>query len=72
MVLTAWLLPGSFTVVNCSSLYFSKAGPSSETMLGESVKALISASAASVHELLQAIDWDTGRTGDDVCELRCG
>jgi hypothetical protein len=41
---TDWLLPGSFTVTSCSSLYFSKAGVSSDTMSGEeTVKALMSA-----------------------------
>lgn len=35
--MTSWLLPGSLTVANCSSLYFSKAGPSSRRRLGELV-----------------------------------
>lgn len=45
--LTGWLLPGSFTVASCSSLYFSKAGVSSETIFGEdTVKALMSATVS--------------------------
>ena len=44
VVRTGWLLPGSFTVTSCSSLYFSNAGVSCERMSGEdTVKALISA-----------------------------
>ena len=40
---TGWLLPGSLTVANCSSLYFWNAGPSSFTRLGlEMVRALMS------------------------------
>lgn len=40
---TNWLLPGSLTVANCSSLYFSNAGPSWDTRVGLSiVRALIS------------------------------
>ncbi len=49
---TAWLLPGSLTVMNCSSLYFSNAGPSSFTRFGvERVRALISAPAYRVRTL---------------------
>ncbi len=41
--ITCWLLPGSFTVRSCSSLYFSKAGPRSLMIFGvETVRALIS------------------------------
>lgn len=40
---TSWLLPGSFTVVNCVSLYFLKAGSSDGMMSGPSaVRALMS------------------------------
>lgn len=43
--MTGSLLPGSLAVMNCSSLYFWKAGPSSLTRLGsETVRALMSAS----------------------------
>lgn len=41
--MTGWLPPGSLTVVNCSSLYFWKAGPSSATRFGsELVRDLMS------------------------------
>jgi hypothetical protein len=41
--MTCWLPPGSFVVVNCSSLYFLKAGASWLTALGEEiVRALMS------------------------------
>lgn len=41
--MTCWLLPGSLTVVNCSSLYFWKAGPSSLIKFGvDEVKFLMS------------------------------
>ena len=46
---TGWLLPGSLTVTNCSSLYFSKAGPSSDAMSGD-VRALISATTSASYE----------------------
>lgn len=47
---TGWLLPGSFTVTNCSSLYFSNAGARSEMMSGdEMARALMSASLGSIH-----------------------
>lgn len=47
---TGWLLPGSFTVTNCSSLYFSKAGVRLLTISGlvSSVSDLISVESASV------------------------
>jgi hypothetical protein len=43
LMTTGWLLPGSLTVANCSSLYCWNAGPSSLTRLGfEMVRALMS------------------------------
>ena len=43
---TGWLAPGSFTVVNCSSLYFSKAGARSESRVGsETARDLMSSTA---------------------------
>nr|pir hypothetical protein B23L21.200 [imported] - Neurospora crassa [Neurospora crassa] len=48
-MITGWLPPGSFTVVNCSSLYFWNAGPSSFSRLGvELVRALMSESSESL------------------------
>lgn len=48
-MITCWLLPGSFTVTNCSSLYFSNAGPSWETSSGSFiVRALMSAEEGQV------------------------
>lgn len=44
LVLTFWLLPGSFTVVNCSSLYLWNAGPRLETTWGVA-RVLMSASS---------------------------
>ena len=44
LTMTCWLEPGSLTVMNCSSLYFSNAGVNSDIRLGlEIVNALISA-----------------------------
>lgn len=49
--MTSSVLPGSFTVVNCSSLYFWKAGPSSLTRFGsEMVRALMSVLERSATE----------------------
>lgn len=44
-MLTFWLLPGSFTVVNCSSLYLWNAGPRLETTWGVA-RVLMSASSS--------------------------
>lgn len=71
MYRTGWLLPGSFSVMNCSSLYFSKAGVRSSTMLGsEAVRALMS---ASVRVNGGSLEWHTKsglhHTSNDVCEL---
>ena len=67
--LTLWLLPGSLTVANCSSLYFSKAGPSCETIVGlEMVSALIS-NAKLQYSFLSSWFGECGFTGNDICEL---
>lgn len=66
---TASLLPGSFTMVYCSSLYFLNAGSSDRSKLGSSfVKALISAIRLSCALSCQAISihW---RTSHNIGEL---
>lgn len=67
-MLTFSLLPGSFTVANCSSLYFSNAGPRLETTCGDdSVRALISADMKLDKSVLE---FRGVHTGKDVIELR--
>ena len=70
--LTAWLLPGSLTVANCSSLYFSNAGPSCEIILGlVAVRALISVAEVQfpIHNSSFGEDLDTC---NNICELQQG
>lgn len=66
--LTFSLLPGSFTVANCSSLYFSNAGPRLETTCGvDAVRALISVGSKLDVPVLEVRGTHTGQ---DVIELR--
>ena len=56
LTMTCWLEPGSLTVMNCSSLYFSNAGVNSDMRLGlDIVSALISASPRS--QLCDSSHW---------------
>ena len=70
--MTCWLLPGSFTVRNCSSLYFSNAGASSFMILGvETVRALMSSRADESSEpAAMEEDWGGNYTCDDICQLK--
>ena len=59
-MMTCWLLPGSLTVVNCSSLYFWKAGTSSLIKFGvDEVKFLMSVLAVG------QVRGPTCRAGED-------
>jgi hypothetical protein len=49
LTITDWLLPGSFTAVNWSSLYFLYAGSRVDVMLSLPVMLLIAASVVNSH-----------------------
>jgi hypothetical protein len=68
--MTCWLLPGSLTVVNCSSLYFSNAGASLATRPGsEIVRALMSGDGLLGQRSVQGKEREGRSTCYDVCEL---
>jgi hypothetical protein len=66
-MMTCWLLPGSLTVANCSSLYFSTAGPSFDIRPGSDavrdwMSAITSASGGTiVYQLLLGSLREIGR-----------
>lgn len=69
MLLTGSLLPGSFTVVNCSSLYFSKAGPSCSTSWGSDKVSCLISNRSFVNWVVRYRVYEGSSTGNNIVEL---